>query len=101
MNISQKPPTTMTSREFNQDTARAKRAAKSGPVIITERGKPAFVVLSIEEFERLEAMQGVSDTPNSPQNLAEALADHSPGGDFEFEPPRLSDDWGLRIPTFD
>lgn len=101
MNIREKPPVTMTSREFNQDTARAKRAAKSGPVIITERGKPAFVVLSIEEFERLEAMHLQPTAVEKPKNLAEALADHSPGSDFDFEPPRLSDDWGLRIPTFD
>lgn len=33
--------TTMTSREFNQDTSRAKRAAESGPVFITDRGPPA------------------------------------------------------------
>jgi hypothetical protein len=31
--------TTITSREFNQDVSRAKRAAKKGPVIVTGRGK--------------------------------------------------------------
>ena len=36
---------TMTSREANQDFSRAKREAKSGPVIITERGRPASVLL--------------------------------------------------------
>ena len=40
--------TSVTSRELNQDVARAKRAAKSGPVFITDRGKPAHVLLSIE-----------------------------------------------------
>jgi prevent-host-death family protein len=45
--------TTMTSREFNQQTSRAKKAADKGPVIITDRGKPAYVLLSNEEFERL------------------------------------------------
>ena len=30
--------TTMSSRDFNQDTSGAKRAAKEGPVFITDRG---------------------------------------------------------------
>lgn len=42
-----------TSREFNQDTARAKRAAAEGPVFITDRGEPSHVLLSIEEYRRL------------------------------------------------
>ncbi len=45
--------TTMTSREFNQDTGRAKTASRRGPVIITDRGRPAHVLLSIEEYHRL------------------------------------------------
>ena len=45
--------TTFTSRELNQDTGRAKKAAKSGPVFITDRGKPAHVLLSIEDYRRL------------------------------------------------
>ena len=40
--------TTVTSRELNHDIGRAKKAAKSGPVFITDRGKPAHVLLSIE-----------------------------------------------------
>ena len=31
--------TNVTSRELNQDVGRAKKAAKSGPVFITDRGK--------------------------------------------------------------
>ena len=45
--------TSLTSRELDQDVARAKRAAKSGPVFITDRGKPAHVLLSIEDYRRL------------------------------------------------
>ena len=41
--------TTLSSREFNQDTSRAKKAARKGPVIITDRGKAAHVLLSIRE----------------------------------------------------
>jgi prevent-host-death family protein len=43
----------MTSREFNQDTARAKRAAAEGPVFITDRGRPTHVLLTVEAYERL------------------------------------------------
>jgi prevent-host-death family protein len=45
--------TTLSSREFNQDTSGAKKAAASGPVFITDRGRPAHVLLSIEEYRRL------------------------------------------------
>jgi prevent-host-death family protein len=45
--------TTISSREFNQDTSSAKKAARQGPVIITDRGKASHVLLSIEEFQRL------------------------------------------------
>ncbi len=45
--------TTFTSREFNQDTSRAKSAARTGPVFITDRGRPAHVLLTIEDYERL------------------------------------------------
>ena len=50
--------TTLSSREFNQDTSRAKKAAAEGPVFITDRGKPAHVLLSIEEYQRLTGSQG-------------------------------------------
>lgn len=45
--------TTLSSREFNQDTGRAKKAAAGGPVFITDRGKPAHVLLSIEDYQRI------------------------------------------------
>ena len=71
--------TTMSSREFNQDTSRAKKAAVGGPVFITDRGSPAHVLLSIEEYRRLTGGQ---------TNLAEALAQPE-APDFDFEPPRV------------
>jgi len=51
------PITTLSSREFNQDTSRAKRAAMDGPVFITDRGIPAHVLLCIEEYQRLTGGQ--------------------------------------------
>ena len=47
-------PTTFTAREYNQDASRVKRAAKDGPVIITERGRPAHVLMTVEAYERLK-----------------------------------------------
>ena len=47
--------TTLSSREFNQDTSKAKKAAKAGPVFITDRGRPAHVLLSIEQYQSLVA----------------------------------------------
>lgn len=45
--------TSVSSREFNQDTGRAKRAARRGPVVITDRGKPSHVLLTFEDYNRL------------------------------------------------
>ena len=45
--------TTLSSREFNQDASKAKRAARAGPVFITDRGRPAHVLLTIEEYQRI------------------------------------------------
>ena len=50
--------TTLSSREFNQDSSRARKAANAGPVIITDRGKPVHVLLSIQEYRRLTGGNG-------------------------------------------
>lgn len=99
MNISTKPKTVLSSREFNQDTARAKRAAKNGPVFITDRGKPSHVLLSIEEYERLERPREESKKPF--RSLADAIADNRTDADFDFEFPEFKDRWTLRIPDLD
>lgn len=44
---------TISAREFNRDVSAAKRQAINGPVVITDRGVPAFVLLSIEEYRAL------------------------------------------------
>lgn len=49
--------TNVTSREFNHDVGRAKRAAADGPVVITDRGEPAYVLMSFEEYERLRGAE--------------------------------------------
>ena len=45
--------TTLSSRRFNQDTSQAKKAAQRGPVVITDRGKPAHVLVTFEAYQRL------------------------------------------------
>jgi prevent-host-death family protein len=69
---------TVTSHEFDQDTSGAKKATQRGPVFITERGRPAYVLLSIEDYRWLAG---------GAMSLAEALAQPD-DADFEFEPPR-------------
>ena len=60
--------TTLTSREFNQDRARAKRAARLGPVIVTERGKPELVLLTYADYQRrLVAQPSLADLLSCPQ----------------------------------
>ncbi|MFG6206610.1 type II toxin-antitoxin system Phd/YefM family antitoxin [Pseudomonas retamae] len=49
--------TIISNGEFNRDTCAAKKAAHQGPVIITDRGKPAHVLLSIEEYHKLTGSQ--------------------------------------------
>ena len=43
----------VTSREFNQNVSAVKRAADDGPVIITDRGEPAYVLMRHEEYKKL------------------------------------------------
>lgn len=74
--------TTISSREFNQDAGGAKRAADKGPVIITDRGRPAHVLLRFEDYQKLLG---------AGPSLLEVLAQKE-DGDFDFEPPRMGDD---------
>lgn len=73
--------TTISSREFNQDVSSAKRAAEAGPVVITDRGEPAYVLLRHDAYRRLLGMG-----PSALDMLAQ------PGEiDFDFTPPRMGD----------
>jgi prevent-host-death family protein len=73
--------TTLTSREFNQHASEAKKAAEQGPVFITDRGRPAHVLLSIQEYNRLVGQD---------RNIADLL--QMPGGEeVEMEVPRFRD----------
>ncbi len=69
--------TQMTSREFNQNTSGAKKAADDGPVFITDRGRPAYVLLT---FEAYDAMLGT-------RHVLDRLAEPAGVEDIEFPIP--------------
>lgn len=83
--------TIISSREFNQNRSSAFRATAKGAVIITDRGKPAYVLMTIEEYQ--------ANVKIKRRSVIEALS--MPGGeDIDFEPPRL-DDIGIKPVDFD
>lgn len=69
--------TTFTSREFNQDIGRAKRAASAGPVFVTDRGKPSLVLVTYEDWLVLSGRS---------TSIAEALATTFDAASVEFDP---------------
>ena len=73
--------TEMTSREFNQDTGGAKKAAERGPVYITDRGRPAHVLLTWAAYEQLVGSGRVLDRLAEPAGVE----------DIEFAVPRSDD----------
>ncbi len=73
--------TTLSSREFNQDASKAKKAAKAGPVFITDRGRPAHVLLTFGEYKKITGGR---------TKIADMLA--MPGiEEIELEIPQLRD----------
>jgi prevent-host-death family protein len=67
------------SREFNQDASKAKKAANAGPVFITDRGRPSHVLLTIEEYQRITGTR---------ESIVELLA--MPGAEaVELDTPKL------------
>ena len=72
--------TTVTSREFNQDVSKIKRAAENGPVFITDRGHLAHVLLTIEDYQRLTKTKA---------NIVDLIA-MADGVDIDFKVPKLS-----------
>lgn len=73
--------TTVSSREFARDLANAKKAASTGPVFVTDRGRPTYALLRIEDYYNLAGAK--------PKSLL-AVMESIPGGIFEFEPPKLT-----------
>jgi prevent-host-death family protein len=66
----------MSARDFNRDVSAAKRAADRSPVVITDRGRPAYVLLSASDYSALTDKRSIVDWLQSDT-------------DIDFEPPRL------------
>jgi prevent-host-death family protein len=49
---------TLSSREFKQDVSKVRKAAERRPVIITNRGRPSHVPLTLEEYKRITGRAG-------------------------------------------
>ena len=83
-----RPATTLSSREFNQDTGRAKKAARRGPVIITDRGQPSHVLLTFDDYQKLILRQeNLVDLLGEPSGVEDADLQTTPLRD----PPRPAD----------
>lgn len=85
---------TISSREFTRDVAAAKQWAVDGPVVITDRGQPAHVLLTIEAYEAL--LHG-TDGPRSLLDAMQALPDTA-GVELELPPRNAAP--STRIPDF-
>ncbi len=72
--------TTVSSREFNQTASKVKRAANKGLVFITDRGRPAHVLMSFEDYQRITRQR---------RNIAEALS-LPDSANIAFDPPKAT-----------
>ncbi|MCL2781765.1 MAG: type II toxin-antitoxin system Phd/YefM family antitoxin [Actinomycetia bacterium] len=68
--------TAVTSQEFNRNPTSVKRKADEGPVYITERGRIAYVVTTIDEYRRLTGAPKV--------DLVTALQSGDPDDDYDI-----------------
>lgn len=70
---------TFSSREFNQDVSKIKKATAQGPVFITDRGHPAHVLLSIDDYLELTKTK---------ETIVDLLA-MPDSAEIEFEAPKI------------
>ena len=81
--------TYLTSRQLNQEVSMAKKLAGQGPVVITDRGNPAHVLMTYDEYQKLTG---------AATDLVDALA-MDDGADIAFDPKKLEID--VRPAEFD
>jgi prevent-host-death family protein len=77
------PSATFSSREFAHELARVKRAALEGPVFITDRGKPTYALMAIEDFRKLSG----GDWPG--RSLLDVMDKLPSTAGIDFEPGLL------------
>lgn len=73
---------TVSSREFNQNVSSIKKDSDTGPVFITDRGKPSHVLLSIDDYNRLVGEK---------ENIVSLLG-MKEVADIDFEAPKMNTD---------
>jgi prevent-host-death family protein len=80
--------TRLTVTEVNQNFSRARHALADGPVVITERGRPAFVLMTYEAFTARQggkpSLLARIDVPGT-----EAIAFETPARERGFTPADL------------
>ena len=89
-------PAIMTSREFNQHTYRAQQEAEKNPVVITNRGRPAHVLLSYADYQKLtgrrrsalEALQSL----NYPDTAADIELEIPPRSKAQRQPVNFTEE---------
>lgn len=74
---------TISSRSFNQQVSAAKKLAEKGPVYITDRGEPAHVLMTFQEYKKLTGTR---------RNIQDALS-MAGVADIDFDPQRVNIDF--------
>ncbi len=78
----------LSSREFNRDVSQAKRAAQTEPVLITDRGQPTHVLMSIADYRRLTGeSESILELLAMPDAVALDPADAAADGAWEHREP--------------
>jgi len=78
----------LSSREFNRDVSQAKRAAQVEPVVVTDRGRPTHVLMSIAEYRRLSGEgESILDLLAMPEPVTLDAADASADGAWDHREP--------------
>jgi prevent-host-death family protein len=81
--------TTLSSEEFDHNPSGAKRAAKDGPVFITDHGRHAYVLLTMEEYRKIAGKrESILDLLAMPE-MAEI--------DPDFEYPRMGGEFPMQV----
>lgn len=83
MSAKPQPVATFSSREFAHNLAGVKRAAQQGPVFITDRGRPTYALMKVEDFHQLANAGAPS------RSLLDVMDSLPATGGIEFEPARL------------
>lgn len=74
----------LSSREFNRDVSQAKRLAQAEPVLITDRGQPTHVLMSMAEYRRLSGeAESILDLLALPETVALDAAEASSEGAWD------------------